>query len=412
MIVTAVVVGTRGDINPLVELGEEMIKRGHEFRILTSDAFRPLIEDKGIRFISLSTDADHVMKYLVIDYKTSLDFAIGMLKLKKENPQYMEQTLDAIKGSNLVIYGTCSPFARHAAEYLGIDCARVFFSPMDATRLYSLYCDEYDSEKVLKSYAGLPQGLNILTMIAMNKWRKSIGLPKWKLSSTYTELNGRKVLTFYPTSRELMVPDPTWGEHIHVTGYWYHPEDASADYEEPEELTNFLKMGDKPIFVAFGKAESQELVELQRRTIEALKKTGIRAIVQAFQIPNNDKVNTDKIYYIDDVPYPYIFKRVRAVVHHGGNTTNGMGLYAGLPTLIIALAFDQHFYGRMNHRLNCGPIPLYIRKCLCSVEDIREALIDLVSGRYDESVKEISAKIRKENGLQEAANAIEEYVDV
>ena len=30
MIITAVAVGTRGDVNPLAELGEEMIKRGHE----------------------------------------------------------------------------------------------------------------------------------------------------------------------------------------------------------------------------------------------------------------------------------------------------------------------------------------------------------------------------------------------
>ncbi len=42
MIITAVAVGTRGDVNPLVELGEEMIKRGHEFRILTHEAFKTL----------------------------------------------------------------------------------------------------------------------------------------------------------------------------------------------------------------------------------------------------------------------------------------------------------------------------------------------------------------------------------
>lgn len=51
VIITAVAVGTRGDVNPLAELGEEMIRRGHEFRILTSEAFRPLIENKGVTFI-------------------------------------------------------------------------------------------------------------------------------------------------------------------------------------------------------------------------------------------------------------------------------------------------------------------------------------------------------------------------
>lgn len=410
MIVTAVAVGTRGDVNPLAELGEEMTKRGHEFRILTSEAFRPLIESKGVTFLRLDTDADHVMKYMVTDYKTSFDFVNGLFKLKKENPRFMEQTIEAIKGSDLVMYGTCSAFARHAAEYLGIKCARYFYSPMDPTRQYSLYTDDFNSEKVLKSYDGLPDGMSLMTMVALNKWRKSAGLSKWKISSRYTELDGRKVLTFYPTSPLLMPPDPSWGDHIHVTGYWYHPEESINDYEEPKELTNFLMAGEKPIFVVFGKAESPELARLQLLALEALKKTEIRAILQAFQIPEKDRINTDRLYFIDNVPYAYIFDKVRAVVHHGGNTTNGLGLRAGLPTLVIALALDQYFYGRVDHKLGCGPKPLYIRKRLCTVDEIVDSLRALVSGRYDLTAKTISELIVRENGVTEAVKAIEDYV--
>ena len=410
MIITAVAVGTRGDVEPLAELGEEMLRRGHEFRILTSEAFRSFIENKGVTFIKLDTDADHVMKYLVTDYKTSLDFARGMFRLKKENPGFMEQTIEAIKGSDLVMYGTCAAFARHAAEYLGIPAARLLFRPMDPPSQYSLYSDDYNSDRVLKSYNGLPQGMSLMTIAALGKWRKSVGLPKWKISSRYTEMNGRKVLTFYPTSPVLMPPDPSWGEHIHVTGYWYHPEEAVNGYVEPKELTEFLLTGEKPIFVAFGKAESPELAKLQLLTLDALKRSGIRAIVQAFQVPEKDRRNTEKLFFIDSVPYPYIFGKVRAVVHHGGNTTNGLGLRAGLPTLVIALALDQYFYGRMDHRVGCGPEPLYIRKRMCSTEEIENAINDLVSGKYDSKAEEISQKIMQENGIAAAAEVIEKYV--
>ena len=222
------------------------------------------------------------------------------------------------------------------------------------------------------------------------------------------EMNGRKVLTFYPTSPVLMPPDPSWGDHIHVTGYWYHPEDID-DYEEPEGLSGFLTSGDKPIFVAFGKAESPELAKLQVMMLQALKMTGIRAIVQAFQIPEKERVNTDQLYFIDEVPYAYIFEKVRAVVHHGGNTTNGLGLRAGLPTLVIALALDQYFYGRMDHHLGCGPEPLYIRKRMCTVHEIAVSLKELVSGKYDQAAESVSRQIRMENGIESAAKAIEEY---
>ena len=324
MVITAVAVGTRGDVNPLAELGEEMIKRGHDFRILTSEAFHPLIEGKGVTFLKLDTDADHVMQYLVADYKTSIDFIKGMFRLKKENPGFMEQTVSAIRGSDLVMYGTCGAFAYHAAELLKIPCARVFYSPMDPTRQYSLYSDDYDSEKVLKSYDGLPEGMNLMTMIALNKWRVKNSLTKWRIKSSYKEMEGRKLLTFYPTSRVLMKPDPAWGDHIHVTGYWYHPDETGDEYQPQEDLLRFLNSDEKPIFVAFGKAESEELAELQIRVLQALKETGIHAIIQADQIPNTDRVNTERLYFIGNVPYSYIFGKVRAVVHHGGNTTNGL----------------------------------------------------------------------------------------
>ena len=89
---------------------------------------------------------------------------------------------------------------------------------------------------------------------------------------------------------------------------------------------------------------------------------------------------------------------------------HGMGLRAGLPTLVIALALDQYFYGRMDHRVGCGPKPLYIRKKLCSIEEIADSLKDLVSGKYDAKAQEVSQRIREENGVVTAADAIEKYV--
>lgn len=161
-------------------------------------------------------------------------------------------------------------------------------------------------------------------------------------------------------------------------------------------------------FVAFGKAESRELAELQVRTIEALKETGIKAVVQAFQIP--EKKNTEKLHFVDKIPYSYIFPRVKAVVHHGGCTTNGIGIWAGCPTLIIPLALDQWYYGRTVHELGLGPEPLYIRKKLCTKDQLKEALLDLASGKYEKRAAELSGQIRQENGIEEAIHAIEDYV--
>lgn len=39
MIIAAVAVDTRGCVEPLANLGEEMVKRGHKFRILITTPF-------------------------------------------------------------------------------------------------------------------------------------------------------------------------------------------------------------------------------------------------------------------------------------------------------------------------------------------------------------------------------------
>ena len=408
MKITAVAVGTRGDVNPLVELGAEMIRRGHDFRILAQEEFRPLIEKKQVTYLHLDGDAGHVMQYLVTDYKTSLDFMLGLMKLKRENPNFMQQTMQALEGSDVCLYGTCAGFVRDATDKLGIPCVRYFYSPYDRTDLYSLYSTAHNTPAVAKSYDAITGGMPMLSNLLMGRWRRQNGLPQVKSFDHYTTQNGRKVLTLYPVSPILMPRDPHWGEHIHITGFWYHPEADAAGWQPDAELERFLTEGEKPIFVAFGKAESKALAELQQRTVEALQETGIKAVVQAFQLSRQP--NTDKLYFIDKVPYSAIFPRVKAVVHHGGCTTNGIGLWAGCPTLIIPLALDQWYYGRTVHELRLGPAPLYIRKKLCTKDQLKAALTDLVSGQYNARAGEIAAKIRQEDGIAEAAAAIEGYV--
>ena len=64
----------------------------------------------------------------------------------------------------------------------------------------------------------------------------------------------------------------------------------------------------------------------------------------------------------------------------------------------------------MDHRIGAGPAPLYIRKRLCTVDEIKTSLNDLVSGKYDKGANEASKQILRENGVIEAADAIEAYM--
>lgn len=406
MKLTAVSVGTRGDVEPLIELGVEMNRRGHEFRVAAMEKYRPLCEARCVPFIHLDGDADYFTKLLVTDYKKSTDFVTGYEAFYKSVPAIFDQIADAVKGQDAAFYGTCSFFVRSAADLYHVPVVRYFYSPFDKTNQYSLYSSKHNSFTVGLGYLDEELGMNLITKKIMNGWRTEHGLAKWKLSDDYRVQDGRKVLTFYPVSPLLMPPDPKWGDHIHVDGYWYHPEEM-MDYTPDGSLTAFLEKGEKPVFVAFGRAASPELKELQERVVKAFEETGIRAIIQADQIDTSSAPSN--IYYIGSVPYPWIFKRVKEVIHHGGNSTNGLGLRAGLPTLVLPLALDQYYYGRTDHELGCGPAPLYIRKTIPEVDEIKSAVTDLVSGKYDSAAAAVGSKLEEENGCLASALAIEKW---
>ena len=265
---------------------------------------------------------------------------------------------------------------------------RYFYSPFDKTNQYSLYTTKHNKVSVGLSYAMVEPGMNLLTCCLVNKWRKQNGLRRWKMTDDYRIQNGKKVLTFYPVTPILMSKDPKWKEHIQVRGYWYHPEEDARKYVPDSDLMSFLKEGEKPISICFGKAEADELAKLQYLTLEVLKKTKLRAVVQADQIAKTERTVNDQLFFVENIPYSWMFQQVKAVVHHGGNTTNGLGLWAGLPTLVIPLALDQYFYGRAIYENGCGPKPLYIRKKMCSQEQIEKALLELADGRYEQRAKE------------------------
>ena len=407
MKITSIGIGTRGDVQPLVELGVEMKRRGHDYRVASFEDFKPMIEEKGLEYIHLDGSAAKLTQYLITEYVKVSDFMPGYEKLYNEFPGILDQIAEAVKGSDVATYGTCSFFTRSACDLHHVSAVRIFFSPFDSTNQYSLYSARRNSVTNGISYLMQEPGMNLLTLRLFNKWREDHGLKKWTMFSDYRKQNGEKVLTFYPVSPYLMPPDPKWGDHIHVTGYWYHPDDIGSFSPDPK-LEQFLKEGEPPLFAGFGSASSPEMKELQNRTLQAVSRLNVRTVFQGEQADvSRFNASGKELFFAGNVPYGWLFERVRAVVHHGGCSTNGIGLRAGKPTLVMPLALDQLFYGRRVHELDCGPEPLYVRFEIPSVERIEESIRELISGRYDGGAKIAQAILKKEFGCERAADVLE-----
>lgn len=93
---------------------------------------------------------------------------------------------------------------------------------------------------------------------------------------------------------------------------------------------------------------------MTRIIFDAIGMAGVRAVVSrgwgglgSQQLPSN-------VFLIGDVPHDWLFRRVSAIVHHGGAGTTAAAIAAGKPSVIVPFFGDQFFWGAMIRKAGAG----------------------------------------------------------
>jgi UDP:flavonoid glycosyltransferase YjiC (YdhE family) len=148
-------------------------------------------------------------------------------------------------------------------------------------------------------------------------------------------------------------PQPDWPPQTRLVGFpLYDPRPAPGLSQQLEE---FLAAGEPPIVFAPGSANSQA-ASFFRTAVEVCTRLGRRGLlVTRFpeQVPP-DLPRT--VRHFEFVPFGLLLPRAAALVHHGGIGTCAQGLAAGLPQLVMAMAFDQLDNGQRLARLGTGAV--------------------------------------------------------
>ena len=199
-----------------------------------------------------------------------------------------------------------------------------------------------------------------------------------------------------------------WDESIHMTGFWL--DEREKDYQPSPELEAFLAQKPKPIYIGFGSMVSGDMGETLQIVLDAIRLSGVRAVISTgwgdVALPKQENVFVAEGY----VPHDWLFERVSAVVHHGGAGTTAAGLCAGCPTMVIPFGGDQPFWALRVRMMGLGPKP--IRRELLTAAKLARALKNLTTvGSYRVAARELGERLRIENGVQNAANIIEEEVE-
>jgi sterol 3beta-glucosyltransferase len=110
------------------------------------------------------------------------------------------------------------------------------------------------------------------------------------------------------------------------------------------------------------------------------------------------------IISIDSAPHTWLFEKVAAVCHHGGAGTTSAGFAAGVPSVIIPFANDQHAWAHRAYDLGVGSKPIPIKKL--TSDNLAEAIEYTLQDEIVQSAKKLAMDISTENGARDCAKII------
>ena len=415
-----VTLGSRGDVQPYVALGQGLKAAGHTVTLCTSSTFETFITDHGLQYGYMN---DALMKLMdTAEGRDAMENSNGTLglvrtyiKLMREsqalNKDLMLDSWQAAQAAqpDLVIYHPKALGGVHIAEKLGVPALLALPVPVSvptgdfpAVGVPSLKLGPGYNRM---SYQLINMGYRSYAGI-VNEFRQQLGLSPFPRSAgILNTANGAPITVLHGFSQHVLPRPADWPQEAHVTGYWFL--DSESGWEPSAALQTFLEAGPPPVYVGFGSMAGQNPQRLAQIVVEALQQAGVRGVVasgwgglQASDLP-------DSIFSLDQAPHNWLFPRMAAVVHHGGAGTTAAGLRAGRPTLIVPFLGDQPFWGERVHTLKVGCQPIPQKKL--TVEKLATALRELTSApliqRHAEALGE---RIRAEDGIAEAVAIIEQ----
>ncbi|KAL2215143.1 putative UDP-glucose,sterol transferase [Thermoascus aurantiacus ATCC 26904] len=421
--IVILIVGSRGDVQPFLALGQELREYGHRVRLATHPIFESLVRDHGLEYFSIGGDPAELMAYMVRNPRLVPGFDSlrngDVLRNRRMITEIMNGCWKACIDpgpaeefpfvTDAIIANPPSYAHIHCAERLSVPLHIMFTMPWSSTRYFAhplANIPPSDVERETVNYLSFLlieaftwQGLYDI----VNDFRKNVlGLQPISLTMGATLLQGLKIPHTYCWSPSLIPKPPDWADHIDVSGFFFT--DGANSYSPPERLERFLQNGEPPVFIGFGSIVVDNADRLTRVIEEAAEKCGVRVVLSEGWSKLGRGCNNDRILVIGDVPHDWLFSKVSVVVHHGGAGTTATGLRFGKPTVIVPFFGDQPFWGSTVAKAGAGPPPIPERRL--TAQTLADAIMFCLQPHVQQAARGLAAQIAQENG---PANAVESF---
>jgi len=403
--------GTDGDVFPYIGLGKALRARGHRVTLLANEHHRQAAEALGFEFLVLLTDAEY--ERLIDDprlwhpwHSAAVGARMGIETLERQFALIERVS----RGRDTIVVA-------HASVLAGRLVQDKFARPLVTLLLQPMMIRSAVAPPVLAAGPRLPRWAPALAVRAyfrvidalgnrllrneLNQFRRSLDLPpvrhvlRWIYSP---EL----VVGMFP--EWFARPQHDWLPQIHLADFPMY-EGAHGTDELDAGLAGFCTANAAPVAFTMGTGMkhasrffAEAIAACQMLNVPGVMLTKYRELLPA-ELPKT-------IRHVRFAPFSRLFPLCGAVVHHGGAGTVAMALAAGVPQLVLPLAWDQPDNADRVERLGAG-ICLPPRRRRAA--DLARALRELLVPERRRPCQALAQRMAQRNGLPRAARLIEEF---
>jgi UDP:flavonoid glycosyltransferase YjiC (YdhE family) len=407
--------GSRGDVEPGVAVGRELLRRGHEVRMAVPPDLVGFAEAAGLAAVAYGPDLRaplEVTRNFWTFFFRNFWRIQDLIRLWREGWELatqhrgeMSTTLTSLAdGADLLFTGLdFEDIAANVAEYYDIPLATFHWLPIRA------------NGQVVPILPA-PLGRSAMTVYEWLAWhmakkledaeRRQLGLPKatgpWPrriAERGSLEIQAYDEVCFPGLAAEWA----KWNSRRPFVGALTMELPTDAD----EEVASWIAAGTPPIFFGFGSFPVESAADTLAMISAVCAQLGERGLVCAAGTDFSHVPHFDHVKVVGEMNYAAAFPACRALVHHGGAGTTDIGLRAGVPTLILWTLPDQQPRGAAVKRLKVGTARRFSTTTQKSlVADLRRIL----APQYVTRAREIATQMTKPaESVAAAADLLENF---
>ena len=347
-------IGSRGDVQPLVALALQLRTLGQEVRLCVPPDFRDWIDSLGFHVTPIGPELRKLTASAPPPTSAAPDPERRRQLAEFTVATQFETIAAAAKGCDIIVAATALQIAaRSVAEKQGIPyvfvgyCPAVFPSPHHAPPPLPPIPGQAPVPATADNrelWARDGERFNDLFGPGLNSRRAALGL------SPVSDVRSH-VFTDRPwlAADPVLAPWPDPGDNsVFQPGAWIVPDERRLS----RELEAFLDAGEPPVYFGFGSMRAPQ--DVSQVIIKTARELGRRAIVSRGWGDLSLVDNQSDCLAIDEVNQQALFKRVAAVVHHGGAGTTTAVALAGASQVVVPQLYDQHYFAQRIHDLGIG----------------------------------------------------------